>query len=118
MLADSGTGALINIAVEALVIGVRTDVEIGQLADVPINGIDMPVGVFVVVASAVIALEFAVSASYGVDALVEALTGKIVPTSDDGVNMLADVDAIMLPAVMTALKSIVSATLADSVPFC
>ena len=111
MLADSGTGALINIAVEALVIGVRTDVEIGQLADVPINGIDMPVGVFVVVASAVIALEFAVSASYGADALVETLSGKIVAASDVGVDMLDDV-------VMTALKYIVPASLADSVPFC
>ena len=120
------TGAVIDIAVEVLIIIVRADVEIGALADVLINvfaselvaiGIDMPVGVLVLVAS-VIGLEFAVLVSHGVDVLVDASTGKIVAASDVGVDMLADVDATVLAAVMTALKSIVPASLAKSAPFC
>ena len=92
MLDDAWTtGALIDIAAEALAIGVRTDIEIGALADVLTNvfaselvdvGIDRPVGVFAVVASAVIALEFVVSTevstSCAIDVLVDASSGKIV----------------------------------------
>ena len=71
MLSDVCTGALINISVESLVIGVRDGAGIDALADVLINvltievvdiGIDMIVGVgiIVLVASAVIDMEFAV----------------------------------------------------------
>ena len=100
--------------------------EIGALADVLINvlaselvviGIDMPVGVLFLLAS-VIGLEFAVLASHGVDVLVDVSTGKIVAASDVGVGMLADVDATVLAAIITALKSIVPASLAKSAPFC
>ena len=66
--------------------------EIGALTDVLINvfaselvviGIDMPVGVLVLVAS-VIGLEFAALVSHGVDVLVDASTVKIVAASDVG----------------------------------
>ena len=118
------TGALIQIVVEALTIDIRTDMEIGALADELTNvfaselvdvGIDRPAGVRVVVASAVIALEFVMSTSCAIDVLVDALTGEIVPASDICVDMLTDVDATLL---VTTFTFIVPALLTDSVPFC
>ena len=122
------TGALIQIVVEALTIDIRTDMEIGALADELTNvfaselvdvGIDRPAGVRVVVASAVIALELVVSTevstSCAIDVLVDALTGEIVPASDICVDMLTDVDATLL---VTTFTFIVPALLTDSVPFC
>ena len=75
-------------------------------------GIDMSVGVLVVVASGVIALEFVMPASNGVDV---SSTGKI---ADFSVDTLANMGVILFVAVMTALRSILIVSLADSVPIC
>ena len=137
MLPDLCTTSLVNISVEELVIGVWDgvwdDVEIHKLAEALIKvltsevvGIDMLVGegVIVMVPLAVIDLEFAVSVSYDIDVLLDVLSDLdsddmvFVTASDIDVDMLDDVDANVLRAVMAALKSVVSSPSADSASFC
>ena len=90
------TGSVINMSLEALLIGMRPDVGIDILTDVPISrlantvvglGIDMPIvlGIIVVVTSAVIASKFVVSASYTVDVLVDVRLDAL-PTVYSGVK--------------------------------
>ena len=72
------------------------------------------------VASVVLVLEFARSASSLVDVplrvLTGVLTGNIVAASDVGVDMMLDVDATVLAAVMTGLTVIVPASSTETVP--
>ena len=85
-------------------------------------------GAIVLVVSTVIVFGFVVSASSAVDELVDARLDVMTAVSADdmavvtapviGVGMLTDVDANVLVAVIPALKFIVSAALADSVPSC
>ena len=140
VLSDLCTGALINISVESLVIDMRDDVGIEKLTEVSINvltseAVDIGIGtlvgagIIVMVPSVVNDMEFAVSVSYAVDALVDVWSEKltavdsgdvtlIVTASGIGVDMLADVDANAFAAGMADLKFIVSTPLTDSAPFC
>ena len=88
-----------NMLVEKLTIGVRTDTVIGVLTDVMIGG--MPGDVKgIVVATAVIDLEFDVIVSCGVDVLHGVI---ICGVSDIDVGVLADVSVKFLAAVRTSL---------------
>ena len=115
-----------------LVIGVQADVRVDASADGLIKvltsvvvgiSIDLLVGVeiIVLVASAVISSEFAMSVPYAVDVLfdvrLDALYAgvNIIIVSGISVDMLIDVDVNLLRAVMIALKLIAPASL---VPFC
>ena len=114
-------GAAIGITVAAL--ASRTDARVvllivfaSELAGI---GIGLPVdeGILVVVASAVIDFEFALSASYTADVVIgvrlDALTtvcsdnGEIVTACVIGGDMLAEVKTTVSAAVMPALKFIV-----------
>ena len=105
---DVWTGAIVDIAVEALTIDVRVSVDI-----------------IVEVAYAVITSEFAVPVPYAVEVLVDVrldvwtrvCAGVEILGID--VEMLADVDvnALTMTAVIITLEFTVPASLADSVPF-
>ena len=126
------TGSILDISVEELVTDLRDGVGVGKLAGVSINvltsdvvdiGADtlVDVGAIVVVASAVIDLEFAVSVSYDVDKLTAVDSDDvtiILTASGIGVDMLADVDANAFAAGMADLNFIVPTPLTGSAPFC
>jgi len=125
VLSDVLSGALIDISVESLIIGMRDDVGIEKLDEVLINvltseavDIDMLVGagIIVLVASAVIDLRFAVW--LGAWAAVDTNDVTIITASGIGVGMLADVDANEFAAGMADLTFIVPTPLTDSAPFC
>ena len=132
VLSDVGTVTDVDISVEELLVDlwVLADVLISILPITVVDiGIDMLVGVEIIVmlASAVIASEFAVPVPYAVDVLVDVrldtLTtvytgGKIIMVSGITFDMLADADIDVFTDVMIALKLIVPASLADSVRFC
>ena len=139
VLSDVLSGALINISVESLIIGVRDGAGIDKLDDVLINvltseavdiGIDMLVGagIIVLVDSTEINLGFNVSSvSYAVvlvevwlDVLNDVGSGDmtILTASGIGVDMFADEDANVFAAGMTDLTFVVSTPLTGSVPSC
>ena len=130
VLSGVWTGSVINMSLEALLIGVRPDVGIDILTDVPISrlantvvglGIDMPIvlGIIVVVTSAVIASKFVVSASYTVDVLVDVRLDAL-PTVYSGVKCVtaSTIGADTLASVMADSEYIVPPSIADPVSCC
>ena len=91
------------VVVEVLVTGVRTGVVIDTL-----------VGVEIVVAASVIALEFTMLISYFVDVLSDMLGAALIDTltgmgfvSDSGVEVFADINGSVFASLMNTLESAV-----------
>ena len=93
-----------RVLVEGLVIDVRDDIVIDVLTDVMVDvDVDMSgdVGMIIVVATVVIALEFAVPVPYAVGVVAVVISCGVFDIF--GVDILADVSVFFLAAVTTAL---------------
>ena len=103
VLADVRTAAALNVLIEGLVTNLRTDTVIGALPRVMFDvDDDMEGGVAITMVADVmsIALEFAVSMSYVVDAVADVMIGGV---PDLTVDVLVNVSVKMLLAISTPL---------------
>ena len=100
LLADVRAAAALNVFVEGLVTSLRAGAVIGALPRVMVDVDDDMVKVTVVADVMSIALEFAVSMSYVVDAVADVMIGGV---PDLTVDVLVNVGVKMLLAISTPL---------------